>query len=255
MATEILQGQVRIDTTQANQSLGQLGQTAQQTGAQINTSMGNAAQGVGRFGTSAAGTLSSLRSFTQQTNQVREGMAGVIGTAGSIVSAMGQIASALENPAENARELTSQMVGLAGTGTAIGAAFGPGGALVGAIAGAAVPALISLWDSLVPVVPALEDVAEQADNTATSMDSLATSFTGASDRMRTFLQGLSSTTQAQQLAEVNAQITEMADRIAQLRDGQGTAFERTELPALQERLLQAIALSNELTAAMENSGN
>ena len=169
----------------------------------------------------------------------------------SFVGALGTLTSVLgtESAAGSAVGRMSQFGQL---GTQIGGIFGPEGAVVGAVGGASVGAIMSLFDALTPVLPVIESVGAAALVTASDIDTLASSAGTAGDRMREFIDSMSRTNQARGLADINAQITEASDHIAALRDS-GSAFDRLEIPALSEQLAQLVQRSQEASAEVDAS--
>lgn len=148
--------------------------------------------------------------------------------------------SALMGTENDSGRVLGQMGHFAATGVQLGSALGSLvpviGTAAGATAGGVTGALLGLMDALVPVAPAIREVADESTAAADAAIEMGDAFAGAGDRMRDFVAGLSSAQQLRGLQDVNAQITEITDRITQLRGGQGSAMERLEIPELEQRL-------------------
>lgn len=173
--------------------------------------------------------------------------------ASSAVGALGTLSSVLGTESA-AGSVVGRMSHFGQLGTQIGGIFGPEGAVVGAVGGAAVGAIMSFYDALTPVLPQIESVGAAALVAASDIDAMGASAQSAGDRMREFVDSMSRTNQARGLADINAQITEASDRIAALRDG-GSAFDRLEIPALSEQLAQLVQRSQEASAEVDaNTG-
>ena len=223
--------------------------------------MGNASQGVGRFGSSAAGTVSALRSFTQQTNQIREGMNGVIGTAGGLVSAMGQLGSAIQTPAQGIGDMITRMVGLAGTGVAVGSAFGPGGAIVGGLIGAFTPAIIEGGRAVLGMTEQLENQSTVIEALVLDYDDLLQSIQRASreqNRSQRLSMGLGTDQEHQaevtslenRLATFSRAISDHYTEVARLRQRDDSVAEQQErLTAIERLNIQRVLIAGELENA------
>lgn len=171
-------------------------------------------------------TVAAGLSMQEFRERVSNGV-GALGTLSSIMGSDSEIGSVL-----------GRMSQFGQLGMQVGGMWGPEGAATGAIIGAAIPALTGLYDALTPVLPAIESIDAASIAAARSLDELSFSADGAGDRMRQFVNDLSLGGQVTQLQNINAEITETADRIAELRAGGGTPWERLDVPALQERLAQ-----------------
>lgn len=165
---------------------------------------------------------------------------------GQTVQSVGQRFTALSGilgSESDAGRTLGRMGQLAAVGGSLGSIFGPMGGAVGAAAGA----LFGLGEALTPVVPALRDVTTEARQSTEAAIAMGDAFVGAGDRMREFVQGVSTASRSRGLEDVNAQITEVADRIEYLTT-RGSALERLDLPGLRDRL---IGLTAESTATRE----
>lgn len=167
----------------------------------------------------------------------------------SATAALGSLASMLGTDSE-AGAVVGRLNHFSQLGAQVGGVFGPEGAVVGAIGGATVGALVSLYDALEPVLPAIESVGAAAIVAASDIDQMGASAQSAGDRMRSFVDSMSLTNQARGLADINAQITETSDRIAALRDS-GSAFDRLEIPQLTAQLSELMQRSGEAASEVE----
>jgi hypothetical protein len=194
---------------------------------------------------SSSGLSDAARESTQQTALLQQrlsALAGGLSGIGSILGTESELGS-----------VVGRMGQFASTGLQLGMVFGPTGAVVGGILGAAVPALEGLADALSPTVPLIESVGNTAQRTGDQMIALGQSFDGAGDRMRAFVASLSSAGQGRELEDLNARIAETADRIAYLRSGGGTAIDRLEIPALAEQFESLSARSADLRSQIDEA--
>lgn len=170
-------GEIQLDTTQAQQSLGS-----------IATKAGEARQSIEQFGNDST---EAVRDFSESIESASNSMGGlheVVGelqrmnlkqTLGDLKGAFNDLATAIEQPATNARDLVEQMLALGASGAEVGAMFGPQGALVGAIVGATIPAITSLIQSV-------NNEAEAHDRAAHSVDSQVASYDTLLERIRQY---------------------------------------------------------------------
>lgn len=163
------------------------------------------------------------------------GLGSILGTEselGSVVGRMGQFAS---------------------VGIQLGQVIGPGGAVVGGILGAAIPALEAIYDALVPVAPQIDATTDAASRSASAAVSMGEAFAGAGERMREFVSSLSTSARARDLEDLNARISETADRIAFLRSGGGSDVDRLGLAELVEQYQSLSAQSAQIGDEISNA--
>lgn len=175
---------------------------------------------------------------TQRLHQSMQALAG----------GLGQVSAAMGTETEGGRVL-GQMSRFAATGIQLGSAFGPIGGVLGGVTGA----VLGLGEALVPVVPAIRDVTDEAQRSADAAAAMGDAFAGAGDRMRAFVDSVSTAARARGLADLDAQITEISDRIASLSTG-GSALDRLELPGLRDRLAGLVAESDATRAGLDEEG-
>ena len=165
---------------------------------------------------SALGSLSDVATQSEQVQQRLHqqiqalagglsGLAGIIGTeseAGALVGRMGQFAS---------------------VGLQLGSIFGPGGAIAGGIAGAAIPALQSLAEHLGIVRTSQEDAIDAANGHADAIDRV----------------GESAQTATQRLADLQRALSERAaeERLGRIARGEVRSEEEALLGAERARRL------------------
>lgn len=152
----------------------------------------------------------------------------------ALAAGLSGLGSAIGSESELGSTL-GRMGQLAATGVSLGSMFGPQGAVAGGIIGATVPAIQSLTEALSPVAPAIADVTEHARQSGQAAIEMGDAFIGAGDRMREFVDGVSTSSRARGLQDLNAQITELADQIARV-SASGTDLERLGLPGLRDRM-------------------
>lgn len=219
----------RVDNEQAIRAQAQFAESTRQTNSVISSAADQIRQ-----------LESRMSSFSTSLGQVRERiqrMTGVAGQLSSSLSVLGQQIGSGESGSLVGRiaSLTSEVTSTATALGTLGSLLGPGGAVVGAIVGAAIPAIQALYEALSPAERALESVAERMDRTSAAAEQMAESVGNAADRMREFLQGVSTRGRREELFALNAQITELADQIAWVRT-YGTERELQELPTLIRRM-------------------
>lgn len=167
----------------------------------------------------------------------------------ALAAGLSGLGSALGSESELGSVL-GRMGQLAATGVQMGSIFGPAGAVAGGILGGAIPAIQGLTDALTPVVPAIRDVTSEAQRSADAAIEMGDAFLGAGERMRAFVEGVSTASRAQGLRDLDAQITEIADRVAYLSGSGATALERLDLPGLRDRLAGLTAESESTRAGL-----
>lgn len=180
---------------------------------------------------SASATLSSLSSLANVATRSEQTLQLLHSRMTGLAGGLGQLSSLLGTESQSGR-VVGQMSRFAATGIQVGSAFGPVGGVLGGVTGA----LLGLGEALVPVPPAIRDVTNEANAGASAVIALGDAFDGAGERMRTFLDEVSTAGRQRGLQDLNAQITEIADRIAYLSSGRGSATEALDLPALRDRL-------------------
>lgn len=189
---------------------------------------------------------SAYANFSAAVSSALDGLEGSRQAVGSYVGALGTLSSILGTESDTGA-LLGRMAHFGQLGVQIGGMFGPEGAVVGGILGSTVPAIGSLIDALTPTVPAIREVTDEARDNAAAIIEMGESFVGAGDRMREFLAAASTSGRASALADTNAQIAELADRIAAVTRN-GTALERLDLPALRDRM-EALSFEAEQAGA------
>lgn len=187
-----------------------------------------AAQQTQRSATTTAQALASFANVATRSEQTLQLLHSRMTT---VAGGLGQLSSLLGTESQSGR-VVGQMSRFAATGIQLGATFGPLGGVLGGVTGA----LLGLGEALVPVVPAIRDVTDEASAGATAVIALGDAFDGAGERMRSFLSDVSTAGRQRGLQDLNAQITEIADRIAYLSSGRGSAAETLDLPGLRDRL-------------------
>lgn len=190
----------------------------------------------------AMGDLSSLASRAEQVQQrLHQSLQALAG-------GLQQVSSALGTENEGGRVL-GQMSHFAATGIQLGSAFGPLGGVLGGVTGA----VLGLGEALTPVPPAIREVTDEATRGAQAITDLGDSFVGAGDRMRQFLDSVSTAGRMRGLQDLNAQITEISDRIANISTS-GSATDRLQLPELRERLASMLFESQQQTQGLTDEG-
>ena len=160
---------------------------------------------------------------------------------------LAQVSALMGTETEGGR-LLGQMSHFAATGIQLGSAFGPLGGVVGGLAGA----LLGLGDALTPVVPAIREVTAEANASADAALAMGDAFEGAGDRMRDFVDSVSTASRARGLQDMNARIAEMSDRVATL--GGGSAMQRLEAISLRDELASLLAQSAAMQEGLDEEG-
>ena len=181
-----------------------------------------------RAASSAEDAMSSLSDIASRSEQIQQRLHQSMQ---ALAGGLQQVSAALGTESEGGR-VVGQMSRFAATGIQLGSAFGPLGGVLGGVTGA----VLGLGEALTPTVPAIRDVTEEARRSADAALDMGAAFDGAGERMRAFVNEVSTAGRARGLTDLNAQITELADRIAFLSGGRGSSMERLELPGLRERM-------------------
>lgn len=171
-----------------------------------------------------------------------------------LASGLSSLSSLLGTESDSGR-IVGQMGHFASTGIQLGSALGSLvpviGTAAGGAAGGVTGALLGLMDAMTPVAPAIREITTEAQASSDAAIEMADAFVGAGDRMREFVDSVSTQSRSRGLQDLNAQITEISDRIAALSSG-GSALERLDLPGLRERLASLTAESEATRAGLES---
>lgn len=191
-----------VDQATADQErlAGALGETSEALGESA-TAAARAEQATERMGTAALEAGQQAILTQQRISALAAGLSGL----GSALGSDSEVGSVL-----------GRMGQLAATGVSIGSIFGPGGAVVGGILGAALPALQSLGESLGIIGTAQDEAATAADAHAASLDGVASSAERASAQIRELNQRLAERATAEQLTRIRSgqgDLTEQEQRM------------------------------------------
>lgn len=200
-----------------------------------------------RAASSAEEAMSSLSDIASRSEQIQQRLHQSMQ---ALAGGLQQVSAALGTESEGGR-VVGQMSRFAATGIQLGSAFGPLGGVLGGVTGA----VLGLGEALTPTVPAIRDVTEEARRSADAALDMGAAFDGAGERMRAFVNEVSTAGRARGLTDLNAQITELADRIAFLSGGRGSALERLELPGLRERMAALSAEAEGIGQTIQNELN
>lgn len=204
--------------------------------AEAQASFGDAAEEAGRKLAAQGDIARESEQVYQRQQQALSDLTGAMGGIASMLGSESELGSVIGRMAQGGqvgRQLGAALGAIPGP---IGQLAGTLGALGGTIVGTSIPAISALFDALTPVVPAVREVTDEAQRSADAAIHMGDAFAGAGERMRQFIDDVSTAGRARALGDLNAQITEVADRIAFLSSGRGSALERLELPDLRERM-------------------
>ncbi len=221
--------------------------------AEAQAAFGDAAEEAGRKLASQGDVARESEQVYQRQQQALSDLTGAMGGIASMLGSESELGSVIGRMAQGGqvgRQLGAALGALPGP---IGQMAGTLGALGGTIVGTAVPAISALFDALTPVVPAIREVTDESQRSAQAAIEMGDAFAGAGDRMRDFLDSVSTAGRARALADTNAQITELADRIEQIGRS-GSAMERLDLPGLRDRLAGMMAESEGERQQLEGEG-
>ena len=213
--------------------------------------LGDACEDAGRKLAAQGDIARESEQVYQRQQQALNDLTGAMQTAASILgseSEAGALVGRMAQGAQMGRQLGAALGMIPGP---VGAMLGPMAALAGTLTGGLIPAIGAMFDALTPVVPAIREVTTEAQSSTDAVLDMGDAFSGAADRMREFIDGVSTAGRARGLESLNAQITEISDRLADINTTGGSAMDRLDAMSERGRLSEQLASLTAQSASVQ----